>query len=294
VYSTVISSLSASGGKRRIKEFHLDDPNNLHGALLQALLQTLFKTGGVGVTGTLAIAGKTLTVTNKVGVTLDRAFIVGSYSLSGQNVLPSEAIDFGSSSVITDLGNTLGSLASGTKVLLALDPTPVELSHSFVDPESSQTLLHALTLRFGKLKVIQGDLANHPAAPNSMLPIAKLTVTGVGLTLDEEIKDGPIFNQTPSPLIVATLLNSWVISAPTDESPGYYLLSGLVYLQGSCKDGVVGSAIFTLPATYRPAKRLLFSVPGGTLEILANGTVQLLSGGSNSLVSLSGLTFRAA
>lgn len=94
----------------------------------------------------------------------------------------------------------------------------------------------------------------------------------------------------------ATYLNSWVDYGITHNKAGYYkTIDGVVRLQGAVKSGTIGQPIFTLPAGYRPAKTLLFTVPSngafGVLEIQTDGDV-IATTGNNTYVSLEGIQFR--
>lgn len=71
---------------------------------------------------------------------------------------------------------------------------------------------------------------------------------------------------------------------------------GVVHLEGLAEGNETGFVVFTLPSGYRPATRLFFSnfgYSGATWPVYvdANGDV---SSGSNTEISLSGITFRAA
>lgn len=99
--------------------------------------------------------------------------------------------------------------------------------------------------------------------------------------------------------IAPTLLNSWVnFDATTYNAAGFYKDSaGIVHLRGTVKSGVVGSAIFTLPAGYRPVREEIFACSTnntiGRLDVAPTGDVTLPTG-SNVYASLDGITFRAA
>ncbi|NOV28012.1 hypothetical protein E5S69_31495 [Cupriavidus necator] len=98
--------------------------------------------------------------------------------------------------------------------------------------------------------------------------------------------------------IAPTLLNSWVNFGGGFNNAGYYKdLSGVVHLRGMVKSGVIGNAVFNLPAGYRPANEELFvAISNGALgrvDIYPSGDVGATSG-SNSWLSLDGMTFRAA
>lgn len=96
--------------------------------------------------------------------------------------------------------------------------------------------------------------------------------------------------------ITPTLLNSWV----------HYFAGGIKYykntigeikIKGRTNGGVIGNTIFTLPANYRPSETLIFSIICfnnviATLTIENNGDIKF-TGGNNTWVSLSGITFKA-
>jgi hypothetical protein len=82
--------------------------------------------------------------------------------------------------------------------------------------------------------------------------------------------------------------NSWVNEgAPYQEAGFFRDLSGVVHLFGSIQSGSAG-VIFVLPVAYRPAATVVFT----PIEIEADGEVRFISG-SNTLVPLDGITFRA-
>jgi hypothetical protein len=94
----------------------------------------------------------------------------------------------------------------------------------------------------------------------------------------------------------ASLLNSWVNTV--GRLVGYYKDPfGIVHLLGFPTSGVIGNAIFTLPAGYRPAARYFFPVVSndlfGAAYVDSNGDVVAYKG-SNAYFALDGITFRAA
>jgi hypothetical protein len=99
--------------------------------------------------------------------------------------------------------------------------------------------------------------------------------------------------------IDVTFQNNWVNYGNGYNPPAYFKdSSGIVHLRGMVMNGTIGSAIFTLPAGYRPQFRELQAVQTnsntiGRLDILTDGQVQPLTG-SNVWFSLDGVTFRAA
>jgi hypothetical protein len=100
-----------------------------------------------------------------------------------------------------------------------------------------------------------------------------------------------------------TLTNSWTDSIATSngiQTPGYYRdPMGFVHLRGFVGAGTVNSAMFTLPAGYRPGTTEVFGCLNGASNVIgrvdvgSDGTVNLRTGGSNTYVDLSGITFKA-
>ncbi|MGH2961515.1 MAG: hypothetical protein ACRDL3_04880 [Solirubrobacterales bacterium] len=75
---------------------------------------------------------------------------------------------------------------------------------------------------------------------------------------------------------------------------------GIVHLKGQIRDGTNGTAVFTLPAGYRPAKHLLlpFTNLGGTnqaanLTVTPDGRVTAFCAGGCVEAGMDGVTFRA-
>lgn len=101
--------------------------------------------------------------------------------------------------------------------------------------------------------------------------------------------------------LTATLGNSWVAFGAPYATPAYRLRSGIVYLGGLMKNGTAPvSVVFTLPVGYRPASSLQFNVVAAAstalIQVDATGAVNLQAygtGGSNTAVSLNGVTFVA-
>jgi hypothetical protein len=101
--------------------------------------------------------------------------------------------------------------------------------------------------------------------------------------------------------LTPTFQNAWVNFGSTYEVVSFYKdKEGIVRLQGLMKNGstVAYSAIFVLPLGYRPAGTLIFNVNANHLlaeiEIRADGQVQVGNAITNTLVSLSGISFKAA
>lgn len=93
----------------------------------------------------------------------------------------------------------------------------------------------------------------------------------------------------------ATYQNGWVDYHASYNSVGYYKDPfGVVHLRGIAKDGANGTAIFTLPAGYRPNKEMIFAAASnsafGYVDIATGGAV--VATGGNTWFSLDGITFR--
>jgi tetrahydromethanopterin S-methyltransferase subunit B len=102
--------------------------------------------------------------------------------------------------------------------------------------------------------------------------------------------------------IAPTLLNSWVNYGGVYAVAGYYKDPiGLVHIKGLVKDGTTGTAIFSLPAGYRPSEQLMFNTGAYTGAAYVNGRIDITTGGSvimtsgaNGFLSLNLPPFRAA
>lgn len=119
----------------------------------------------------------------------------------------------------------------------------------------------------------------------------------------DELEQQELDRRSPVPtaqeaFITPTLQNSWVPYGGVYNNPGYWKDTfGVVHLRGMVKNGTMVQAIFTLPAGYRPPFQELLSTVSnfavGAVEITTAGIVMATSG-TNTWVSLDGLTFRAA
>jgi hypothetical protein len=94
----------------------------------------------------------------------------------------------------------------------------------------------------------------------------------------------------------AVYQNSWVDFGGTATGAAYFKDShGVVHLRGLVKNGVIGQAIFTLPAGFRPPFDMNFpAVSAGAFGVLGITPAGLVvpSIGNNAWFSLDGFTFR--
>lgn len=94
-----------------------------------------------------------------------------------------------------------------------------------------------------------------------------------------------------------TFTNSWVDFGSVYQTAGYTRdQRNFVLLRGLVKSGTVNTAMFTLPAGYRPTNRRIFvtitDTGIGRLDVQSDGTVTLISGG-NGFTSLENIAFYA-
>ena len=123
------------------------------------------------------------------------------------------------------------------------------------------------------------------------VPTAKLEVAGGETIVEQEAWQLPVF------------ANGWVNYSNAYSHAGYFKDSvGVVHLRGLIKNGTLTEMAFTLPVGYRPAKRGVFSVitDSGSFSDVAVGRMDIKGAGqvipvagSNSWISLEGVTFRA-
>lgn len=112
---------------------------------------------------------------------------------------------------------------------------------------------------------------------------------------------GAITSDKSSGWVALTLGSSWQNYGGAETVAAYRRMAdGTVRLRGSIKSGTTGTAIFTLPAGFRPAvsSREVFMAIGGPgvceIDVGSDGVVkvaQYIASGSNSFVSLAGITF---
>lgn len=118
--------------------------------------------------------------------------------------------------------------------------------------------------------------------------------------LELAFESGRPFGQTaiPEGFTAPTLLNSWINFGGVAQTAGFTRAQdGTIRLRGLLKSGTIGSSMFTLPLGYRPsAQELIATISAdaiGRIDITTAGDV-IPSVGTNSYVSLGGITFRAA
>lgn len=95
--------------------------------------------------------------------------------------------------------------------------------------------------------------------------------------------------------------NGWGNFGGGWDTAGYYKdINGTVWIKGLVTAGVVGAAIFTLPAGYRPSAGIHLATVAsaganqyGALQIAATGVVQIAAGFGNAWCSVHSF-FRAA
>ena len=98
--------------------------------------------------------------------------------------------------------------------------------------------------------------------------------------------------------VAPTLLNGWA-NHGGGYNPAGYMLDGLgfVHLRGFVAYGVMRSAVFTLPAGFRPENREFFACVAGnafaSTLVFPDGSVSPWDG-VNTWLSLDGITFKAA
>ena len=93
------------------------------------------------------------------------------------------------------------------------------------------------------------------------------------------------------------LKNTWVAYGGAEAVPAYRLYAnGRVALRGLVKNGVIGSALGTLPTGFRPAATARFAVDSngafGTIAVNSDGSV-VPTLGNITYFSLEGITFEA-
>lgn len=97
-----------------------------------------------------------------------------------------------------------------------------------------------------------------------------------------------------------TLGNSWASAGTNYNTPAVSLnLDGTATLRGAIRSGGVspGTAMFTIPAGFRPLRTSRHVVPTGVgvataiIELTPNGQGTIVGGADNALLFLDGITF---
>lgn len=145
------------------------------------------------------------------------------------------------------------------------------------------------------LFVAAGASDNYVVIGNNFTGNALGAVSDGGTGTNKKI-DGNI-GYTP-PFIAPTYQTTWANFGSGYQNGGYRKdADGFVSLGGTVAGGASPSAIFTLPAGFRPAGQLVYPINTssgfGRLDIKANGSVELTTGGTAS-VTLDGIRFPAA
>jgi hypothetical protein len=153
-----------------------------------------------------------------------------------------------------------------------------------------------------RLKLLEAVArANVPLERLPLLDLQKSMIDnwnphGFDLVLPASVREKQIY--TP-PVNAPTFQNGWGHLGGGTLPVGYYRgPDGRIHLQGDAAGGVVGAAIFTLPAGFRPAAQADFAtVSGGALcqlSVTAAGVVLQAVGGAAAYQTLDGVSFRAA
>lgn len=94
------------------------------------------------------------------------------------------------------------------------------------------------------------------------------------------------------PVTFPALNTGWTQTPAPFNAAGYWKDRDTVHLQGTVSRSTFPAVVFTLPAGYRPAGTVVYSIPMyGTVEVLTTGDVNVRS--ASTYVSLDGVSFRA-
>lgn len=138
------------------------------------------------------------------------------------------------------------------------------------------------------------DLESTLQAYPDLGPIAQKLNDLEGWLADIKLPASVVIEQWNTP----SFLNSWINYGSTRNPVGYFKDPfGIVHLRGVAKSGTIGTAIFNLPAGYRPTNQEVFPVVSngtfGYCDVFSSGDV-VASSGTNLAFALDGMTFRAA
>jgi hypothetical protein len=202
-----------------------------------------------------------------------------------------------SGSPITGGGTLTGSLQAQSPNLVfagpasggAAAPTFRALSATDVPAHNhSAAQITSGTLPAGRVD----DTAHGNRGGGSLHALATTAVAGFLSAADKTKLDGVSLSLTWT---APTLLNSWANYGTGFHNAGYSKNSfGIVHLRGMVKSGTINTAIFTLPAGFRPAAKHLFTTTANSaiarVDIDTSGNVVCVSG-SNVWLALDGISF---
>lgn len=110
---------------------------------------------------------------------------------------------------------------------------------------------------------------------------------------------GKVLMQSQPAFAAPTFQNGWVnYDTSTYNIAGFYRDAlNRVYLRGLVRNGTVSTAIFTLPAGFRPDRECIFAVISnstiGRVDVYPSGQVRAETPSNNTYVSLDGISFVA-
>ena len=155
-------------GERQLEPHHLDDNFAAQDDALLTTLGALFAAGGVAVPGIVTLTALNLRVQGRTGITLDGRVPVH----------------------VDDQTLDLTPLAAG-KGLVLMTTDPVTIQRPYTDVVTGESLTDTMNVSAGRLSVIgagqQGvmlDASGYPVAPSNTVPVAQVTRTAGGATLD--------------------------------------------------------------------------------------------------------------
>lgn len=292
--------------------------NNPNGGLYAALLENSTFRGGVK----LENSGDSIVVRNNIvtgsGVGIDASLVSGASLLSilDNNITSSGgSIRIASAPRLHVLRNNCEHYAAGASNASMLDIN--SSNGTFIAGVIAQNLFSA----FGSTdatKLIRLREARGTKIEDNTFLAGVTGITAIDIASSQDVRVGPnTYNAAITTKIndsgigtmgvrkTPTLTNSWV-QVSSYDAPGFYKdTNGVVSLYGAIKDGTTtsGTSLFTLPTGFRPpAGSILrygvYNIGGsgvglGTIEIDEAGTVTI-TGGGNTLLSLSGVCFIAA
>lgn len=133
---------------------------------------------------------------------------------------------------LKDIASDIITIRTGT---VASDYAPMTSTQVTLDNDPDGVLVQALCL-------------NQPLAVNTRVMMVAYPPRGLAIVGTM----GQLPTTVDSGWIAPTLTNSWVNYGSGYELAGYRLIGNQMHLRGTLKNGVVGSAILTLPVGFRP------------------------------------------